>query len=71
MLKPQDTVHRTEDGLEDTIQIQCGSNLGGDLLNDPDLIALPGQLTVEPVNDLLILGDLLLDLHRGVFLFRH
>ena len=71
VLKPQDPVHSTEDDLEDAIQIERGGNLAGDLLNDPDFVALPGQLAVEPVNDLLVLGDLLFDLYRGVLLCSH
>jgi len=42
VLKPQDPVHSTEDDLEDAIQIERGGNLAGDLLNDPDFVALPG-----------------------------
>ena len=55
----QDAVHRPEDDPEDLVEVQRGGDLGGDLLDDPDVVGLLGEVAVQTVDRLLILGDLL------------
>jgi len=54
----QHAVHGPEDDAEHLVEVQRGGDLGGDLLDDPDLVGLPGEVAVQPVDRLLIQGDL-------------
>ena len=60
----QHAVHGPEDDPEDLVEVQRGGDLGGDLLDDPDLVGPPGEVAVQPVDRLLVLGDLLAEVGR-------
>ena len=59
MLEPEHPVHGRQDDLEDLTEIEGGRDLGGDLLDDADVVRALGEVVVEPVDRLLVTGDLL------------
>src|SRR2546422_1958454 len=64
VLKAQNSLRGPEDDLEDLIEIERGGDLGGDLLDDPNLVGFSLEVAVQPVDRLLVPGDLLAEPRR-------
>jgi hypothetical protein len=52
-------LHGPEDDVEDLVEVERGGDLGGDLLDDADVVGALGEIEVEAVYRLLAPGDLL------------
>jgi hypothetical protein len=59
VLEAKHALHGPEHDVEDLVEVERGGDLGGDLLDDADVVGALGEIEVEAVYRLLAPGDLL------------